>query len=92
MTGAAEWRDIKYEETFEQEVRGLERRRQYDPNLSLEDVKQMLQHLYHLDGMDWIGRGELQDTILYATIAAYEHFIAEWEAEIKKGASTNGAL
>lgn len=83
MTGAAEWRDIKYEETFEQEVRGLERRRQHDPDLTLEDVKNMLQHLYNLDGMDWIGRGELQDTILNATLAAYEHFIAEWEAELR---------
>jgi hypothetical protein len=84
MIGAAEWRDIKYEETFEQELRGLERRRQYDPTLTIEDLKQMLQHLYNLDGMDWIGRGELQDTIMYATIAAYEHFIAEWEAKLKK--------
>jgi hypothetical protein len=32
-----------------------------------------------MDGADWGGRGDLQDTVLYATIAAYEHVIAEWK-------------
>jgi hypothetical protein len=33
-----------------------------------------------MDGADWAGRGEVQDIIMAATIAAYEHFIAEWKA------------
>ena len=40
----------------------------------------VLQHLYHMDGADWVGRGEVQDITMAATIAAYEHFIAEWKA------------
>jgi len=81
MHGAVEWRDIKYEETFDQEVLGLERRRAHDPSCTVGDLKATLQHLYIMDGSDWGGRGELQDLVLQATIAAYEHVIAEWEAE-----------
>lgn len=75
------WRDLKYQEVFEQEIRGLEKRRISDPNCTIEDLEGILKHLYIMDGSDWIGRGDLQDTIMYATIAAYEHFIEEWKAE-----------
>jgi len=73
-----EWRDIKYGEVFEQELRGLRRRREADPNCTVEDIEGVLQHLYIMDGQDWAGRGDVQDTIIAATIAAYELFIAEW--------------
>jgi len=73
-----EWRDIKYEEVFEQELRGLRRRREADPDCTVGDIEGVLQHLYIMDGQDWGGRGEVQDTIIAATIAAYELFIAEW--------------
>jgi hypothetical protein len=77
-----EWRDIKYEETFEQELRGLRRRRESDPSCTPEDLEGTLRHLYIMDGADWGGRGDVQDTIMAATIAAYEHFIAQWKAGI----------
>jgi hypothetical protein len=35
-----------------------------------------------MDGQDHDGRGPLQDTIMAATIAAYELFIANWKAKI----------
>jgi hypothetical protein len=75
-----EWLDIKYQETFEQEVRGLTRRREADPNCTADDIEGTLRHLYIMDGADWGGRGDVQDTIMAATIAAYEHVIAEWRA------------
>jgi hypothetical protein len=78
---SVEWRDIKYHETFDQEIRGLERRRLSDPSCTAEDLEGVLQHLYIMDGADWYGRGEVQDIIMAATIAAYEHFIARWKAE-----------
>jgi hypothetical protein len=78
---SVEWRDIKYEETFEQEIRGLSRRREADPSCTIEDLEGLLRHLYIMDGADWGGRGDVQDTIMAATIAAYEHFIAQWKAE-----------
>jgi hypothetical protein len=75
-----EWRDIKYNEIFEQEIRGLERRRRSDRSCRVEDLEGVLQHLYIMDGADWYGRGGVQDVTMAATIAAYEHFIAQWKA------------
>ncbi|MDR2478257.1 MAG: hypothetical protein LBD48_02975 [Treponema sp.] len=80
MGATEEWRDIKYTETFEQELRGLSRRRAADPSCTIADIEGTLKHLYIMDGADWGGRGDLQDTIMAATIAAYEHFITQWKA------------
>jgi len=81
MGASEEWRDIKYREVFEQETRGLERRRQADTFCKIEDLEGILKNLYIMDGADMGGRGDLQDTIMAATIAAYERFIAQWKAE-----------
>jgi hypothetical protein len=80
MSVSVEWKDIKYEEIFEQELRGLRRRRETDPACTVTDIEGVLQHLYIMDGADWYGRGDVQDITMAATIAAYEHFIAEWKA------------
>jgi hypothetical protein len=81
MASSVDWRDIKYEEVFAQEVRGLLRRRESDPACTIADLEGVLQHLYHMDGADWAGRGEVQDITMAATIAAYEHIIAQWKVE-----------
>jgi len=81
MSSSVAWRDVKYNEIFEQELRGLERRRKSDPHCTVEDIERVLQNLYIMDGADWYGRGEVQDITMAATIAAYEHFIAEWKLE-----------
>lgn len=75
-----DWRDAKYDEVFHDTLRSLEMRRQNDASFSIADAEGVLKHLYIQDGNDWGGRGDLQDTILAATIAAYESFIAEWKA------------
>jgi len=75
-----EWKDIKYNEVFDQELRGLTRRRDADPSCKIEDIQATLNNLYIMDGADAGGRGCLQDIISAATIAAYEHFIAQWKA------------
>jgi hypothetical protein len=79
-----EWRDIKYQETYEEEIRGLTRRRQVDQACMVEDLQAILKALYIMDGADWGGRGDVQDTIMTATIAAYEQFISQWQSEIGK--------
>ena len=84
MNSSQEWRNIKYTETFEAELRGLERRRAADPNCTITDIEGVLKHLYIMDGADWGGRGDVQDTVLAATIAAYEHFIANWQGKESK--------
>jgi hypothetical protein len=81
VSSSVDWRDIKYAETFEQEVRALRRRREADPDCTIADLEGVLLHLYHMDGADWGGRGDVQDIVMAATIAAYEHTIAEWKAE-----------
>ena len=81
MRPSVEWRDTKYNGIFEEELRGLARRRAQDPLCKVEDIQGVLQNLYIMDGADWYGRGEVQDITMAATIAAYEHFIAEWKAE-----------
>ena len=79
-----EWQDITYSETFEQELRGLQRRVKTDPSCSAVDLEGILKNLYIMEGADWGGRGDVQDTVMAATIAAYEFFIAELRAaEIK---------
>jgi hypothetical protein len=76
-----EWQDVKYKEVFEQETRGLERRLAADPTCKAEDLEAILRNLYIMDGADQGGRGPLQDIILAATIAAYEHFIEDLKSK-----------
>jgi len=79
MGSSTEWRDIKYTEIFEQELRGLERRRASDPSLRVEDIEGILKNMYIMDGANQDSMG-VQDITVSATIAAYEHFIAEWRS------------
>ena len=81
MGSSVDWKEVKYEETFEQELRGLERRRKADSACTVADIEGVLENLYIMDGADWYGRGDVQDITMAATIAAYEHFIAQWKAE-----------
>jgi len=83
MDSSQKWQDVKYTETFEEELRGLERRRAADPNCTIADIEGTLKHLYIMDGADWGGRGGVQDIIMAATIAAYEHFLADWKGRSK---------
>ena len=80
MSSSVAWRDIKYQEVFEEELRGLDRRRKSDPLCTVKDIEGILQNLYIMDGADWYGRGDVQDVTMAATIAAYEHFLAQWKA------------
>ena len=84
------WRDIKYKEVFEQETRGLIRRRQSDPACKVEEIEGTLKHLYIMEGADQEGRGRLQDVIMAATIAAYEEFTANWRREIRPDEQNQG--
>jgi len=73
--------DKKYRDVFDQETRGLVRRRQSGSGCTIDDLEAILKNLYIMDGADQEGRGSLQDTVMYATIAAYEEFISAWKAE-----------
>ncbi len=82
MSESTQWLDDAYEQVLEEEKRGLERRRQHDPNLTIDDIQGILDNLYINDGNNWEGRGPLADVVFAATIAAYEMYIEEWKKEI----------
>lgn len=77
------WKEAAYDETWHTTIASLRRRRLEDPTFSLDDTRGILRHLYIQEGNDWVGRGELQDIKVQATIAAHESFLAEWEAETR---------
>jgi len=81
MSSSVDWKDAKYNEVFEQELRGLQRRRSSDPGFTVADLEKVLEQLYLQDGSDWLGRGGLGDVIMAATIAAHEFFISQWKSE-----------
>jgi len=83
LTGAntgGTWQEELYWRIFDEETRGLERRRQIDPDFGVESLLRLLQDLYQLDGQDWLGRGEVGDITSAATLAAHERFAAELQA------------
>lgn len=82
MSESTEWMDEKYRKVYEEELRGLERRRANDAECTIDSVQGTLKHLYKWDGNDWGGRGPVQDVVMAATIAAYEFFISEWKKEL----------
>ena len=73
--------DAKYQHVYEEELRGLQRRCEHDPSCSLKDLSGVLHNLYIMDGNNWEGRSEMLQASISATIAAYEHFIAEMKKD-----------
>ncbi len=73
------WQKQTYERAFHETCVQIEMRRGSDPSFTREALRGMLESAYVDEGNDWQGRGALGDTILSATIAAYEHVLAEWE-------------
>lgn len=69
----------RYKQIYEEELRGLERRCAHDPSCTVSELSGILKALYIREGNDIEGRGQLADAAMSATIAAYEHFIAEKE-------------
>ncbi|MCL2759001.1 MAG: hypothetical protein FWD22_02190 [Treponema sp.] len=80
MAVSNEWQDTKYNEIFEQEIRGLTRRMQSDTSCKVEDLEGILKNLYIRHGSDQ-DHGGIQEVIMAATIAAYEHFIDKMKSK-----------
>jgi hypothetical protein len=72
------WEQRVYDEVFDTLCRQIEKQRQEDPRFSLDDLEGLLESQYIYQGNDWVGRGRLADLRTSATIAAYEHCLAEW--------------
>ncbi|MGC9394176.1 MAG: hypothetical protein ACP5J4_04920 [Anaerolineae bacterium] len=79
----ADFPEHVYRQTFEAIYAYLEERLCIDPTFTPEDIRQFLEDAYVRQGNNWIGRGVLEDKKLAAVIAAYESFLAKWEAELE---------
>lgn len=80
-----DWKERKHQEVFESVCSSVEDRRRDDPSFTRADLEGLLESHYVLLGNDHAGRGEPRNTIIAATIAAFEHCLAEWpEAESKR--------
>jgi hypothetical protein len=85
-----DWRDAAYREVFEGTCRFLERGLR-DETLSPDEIQRLLEAAYVDQGNDWLGRGALQEVTQAATIAAYEHVLAELAAAEERGGEPEGS-
>ncbi len=71
-----DWREETCQQIFDETCRSLEAGLR-DNRLTRADLERLLEAIYVDQGNDWLGRGALQDITQSATIAAYEHVLAE---------------
>ena len=77
-----DWKEQKYDETFEEVVAAMERRRLLDPSFSIADLEAILHAQYVNQDHDWEGRGAAFEIKQQATIDAYEHLLRKWKTII----------
>jgi len=75
------WPQRRYEAAFEETCTRLAIRRKTDPTFTIEELEGLLHTAYVAEGNNWTGRGAVHEITQSATIAAYEHTLAEWRAE-----------
>lgn len=80
-SGHPGWPQRKYREVFDQTCAELDLRRRSDPQFTVDALRGLLATAYVNEGNDWIGRGAVHDLTQAAIIAAFEHTLAEWQAE-----------
>ena len=84
MNTEYDWNEQNYDETFEKACIYVDNRRKTDKDFSIKTLEDMLETMYVRRGNDWVGKGPLKNIEDSATIAAFEHKLAEWKKEIKK--------
>ncbi len=77
------WEQQQYEAIFDNTVGFLEERRRTHPDFTPEGLRGMLKDVRFLQECDWLGNGIVFDIKCAAMVAAYEHVLAEWEAELR---------
>ena len=82
MNSSVDWQSVKFDNVYEEELRALKRRREVDPLFTISDIESVLKNLYIMEGAE--GVGAVHAISMAATIAAHEHFIAQWKKESKK--------
>ena len=82
MNSSIDWQAAKFDSVYDEELRALKRRRESDPLCTVSDLEGILQNLYIMEGAE--GVGAVHAISMAATIAAHEHFIAQWKKEIEE--------
>ena len=72
------WKENLYNEIFDSRLDYLEKRRRLDSTFTREDMKKILFAEYRKQDLAWAGKSPVQEITDSATIAAYEHFLAQW--------------
>jgi hypothetical protein len=80
-----ELQERKYIQVFEDVCHFVVRQKCVNPNFNIGDLERLLDTAYTRAGNDWVGRGAVADIVNAATIAAYEHTLAEWRKELEEG-------
>ncbi len=72
-----EFSDTAYDTVFENTAAGIESRLRDEPSFTIAELEKLLESQYVADGLKWTGRNSPQEIRRGATIAAYEHVLAE---------------
>lgn len=77
-----DYKEKKYDTTFESVYKHLKQQKENDVNYSIDDLEKFLDSLYASEGNNWTGGGESKEIALSATIAASELFLTEWKKQL----------
>lgn len=84
-----DWKELKYNDTFDEVVAAMERRHQLDPAFNLTELGAILNAQYARQGHDWEGRGAAFEITQQATIDAYEHLLRKWKTMDETGPASS---
>lgn len=77
----AAWREETYRRIFESTVQYIKNMRSTDPAFGIQELENLLQSEYDLQGLAWEGRGEVGEIRIEATIAAMQQELVRWKKE-----------
>ena len=77
----AAWREETYRRIFESTVQYIKNMRSTDPDFGIQELENLLQSEYDLQGLAWDGRGEVGEIRIEATIAAMQQELVRWKKE-----------
>lgn len=76
-----DWQEETYDQVFEAACDYAVMRRAAEPDFGIQALQDLLDVEYTREGLEWAGKDTVQEVRLNATIAAYEHILAEWKRE-----------
>lgn len=80
MEDSATIEDITFDTSYESTYESLKIRYKYH-DVDIEAMRRELESLYTFEGLDWTGRGEIKNSEIQGTIAAYQVFLLKGTKE-----------